>query len=328
MDEKIKYSAVIRTLGKAGDKYRQLLDSLASQSIKPEAIIVYIAEGYIIPEETIGIEQYIYVKKGMVAQRALPYDEVQTEYMLCLDDDLAFPPDTVERMFQLLQAYNADVISPDTFPNAQRPFKYELMMTISGRMRARRFDNTWGYRVMRTGGYSYNKYPRKDVYVSQTNAGACFLCRKKDFLKIRFEEELWMDSMSYALGEDQVMFYKMYCCGLKQLTWYNHQFVHLDAGGNMTSEKEQKRLYGDIFFKNVFWHRFIYTPEKSIFAKLWDILCITYYLTFTLFMSLIKCELRILRTKWRSLLDAYRFLHSEEYKSLPRIVKWYPNLVL
>lgn len=324
----MEYTAVIRTLGTAGEKYQRLLDSLNQQTLSPQKIRVYIAEGYPLPKETIGKEKYIYVKKGMVAQRALPYDEVDTEYMLFLDDDLEFPPNTVEEMFKELQIHNADVISPDIFPNAERPLKAELMMTLSGRMFARRFDNVWGYKVMRTAGYSYNKNQKEEVYLSQTNAGACFLCKKNDFLKIRFEEELWMDSMSYALGDDQVMYYKMYCCGLKQLTWYKHQFVHLDAGGNMTPEKEQKRLYGDMFFKNVFWHRFIYTPEKSIFAKLWDILCITYYLTFTLFMSLIKCELRILRTKWRSLLDAYKFLHSEEYKSLPRIVKLYPNLVL
>ena len=61
----MQYTAVIRTLGKAGEKYQQLLDSLAHQTIKPAAILVYIAEGYPIPKETIGVEQYVYVKKGM-----------------------------------------------------------------------------------------------------------------------------------------------------------------------------------------------------------------------------------------------------------------------
>lgn len=314
-----EYTAAIRTLGKAGEKYQQLLDSLAHQTIKPAAIIVYIAEGYPIPKETIRVEQYVYVKKGMVAQRALPYDEVKTEYLLCLDDDLAFPPDTVERMFQLLKEHNADVISPDIFPNAQRSFKSEFMMTISGRMRARRFDKTWGYKVMRTGGYSYNKYPREEVYISQTNAGACFLCRKEDFLKIRFDEELWMDSMSYALGDDQVMFYKMYRCGLKQLTWYNHQFVHLDAGGNMTHEKEQMRLYGESYFKVIFWHRFIYIPEKHWILKGWSMLCLTYYLIFTLLMSLFKGDIAIFKTKSKALKDANKFLRSDEYHVLPLI---------
>ena len=315
----MQYTVAIRTLGTAGEKYQRLLNSLVAQTVQPASILVYIAEGYPIPTETIGIEQYIYVKKGMVAQRALPYDEVQTEYMLCLDDDLAFPPDTVERMFQLLKAYNADVISPDIFPNAQRPFKYELMMTISGRMRARRFDNTWGYRVMRTGGYSYNKYPRKDVYVSQTNAAACFLCRKEDFLKIRFDEELWMDSMSYALGDDQVMYYKMYLKGMKILTWYKSGFVHLDAGGNTSPEKEEKLIYSDFRFKTIFWHRFVWQCEKSLLLKLWSIVCIIYTFGFALGISLLKGEWNIFRLKRDSIKDGIAFLRSESYKKLPRV---------
>ena len=101
----MEYIVVIRTLGTAGDKYQQLLDSLNKQTIQPSKILVYIAEGYYIPKETIGKEQYIYVKKGMVAQRALPYDEVDTEYILFLDDDLSFPENTVERMITYSGAY-------------------------------------------------------------------------------------------------------------------------------------------------------------------------------------------------------------------------------
>lgn len=95
----MKYTAVIRTLGTAGDKYQILLDSLNKQTIQPSKILVYIAEGYAIPKETIGKEQYIYVKKGMVAQRALPYYEVNTEFILFLDDDLFLPDNFVEKMF-------------------------------------------------------------------------------------------------------------------------------------------------------------------------------------------------------------------------------------
>ena len=52
-----EYTAVIRTLGTAGEKYQQLLNSLQAQTIAPRAIIVYIAEGYPLPKETIGIER-------------------------------------------------------------------------------------------------------------------------------------------------------------------------------------------------------------------------------------------------------------------------------
>ena len=53
------YTAVIRTLGTAGEYYQRTLDSLRLQTIQPDAIVVYIAEGYSTPKKTIGKERYI-----------------------------------------------------------------------------------------------------------------------------------------------------------------------------------------------------------------------------------------------------------------------------
>lgn len=247
------YTAVIRTLGTAGEKYQCLLDSLDKQIIQPSKILVYIAEGYDIPKETIGKEQYIYVKKGMVAQRALPYDDVDTEYILFLDDDVYLPKTAVAQLYQYLVDNDADVISPDVFPNAERSTVDKWMMKLSGRMVDRKDDGKWGYKVMRNSGYSYNAAPKPGIYLSQTNAGPCFFCKKENFLKIHFEEELWMDQMKYPLGEDQVMYYKMYCMGLKQLTWFHSGIRHLDAGSTMMNEeKERMLIYSDFRFKTIF----------------------------------------------------------------------------
>lgn len=317
----MNYTAVIRTLGTAGEKYQTLLDSLNKQTIQPSKILVYIAEGYPIPKETIGKEQYIYVKKGMVAQRALPYDEVDTEYILFLDDDLSFPENTVERMMELLLQEHADVISPDIFPNSSRSLPAEIMMRLSGRMCARRKDNYWGYKVMRNSGYSYNASPIKETYQSQTNAGACFLCSKENFLKIHFEEELWLDKTDYPMGEDQVMYYKMYLMGLKILTWYKHGFVHLDGGGNMLPEKKKKVIYADFRFKTIFWHRFIYLPDISLWSRVWSMICIGYALLFTLLISLLKGRIDIFKLKVKAIKDAIHFIKSEEYRALPLIKK-------
>lgn len=316
----MKYTAVIRTLGTAGEKYQQLLNSLENQTIQPQEIIVYIADGYSLPEETIGRERYVYVKKGMVAQRALEYKEVDTEYILFCDDDIYLPPNSVEELYLSLKDNNAQVISPDVFDNAQRGLRSEFAMTISGRMRARRYDKIWGYKVMRTGGFSYNKYPHEKVYQSQTNAGPCFFCSKKDFLKIKFEEEFWMDKMIYTMGEDQVMFYKMHCMGMKVLTHYKSGIIHLDAGtARISQEKENKTIYSDFYIKIVFWHRFIFLLEKNIIMKLWSILCISYAFLFSLIISLFKCRFDILKLKYNAICAGINFIKSEEYNSLPRI---------
>ena len=315
----MEYSVAIRTLGRAKDKYLMLLNSLKNQSIPPKKILVYIAEGYELPEETIKVEEYIYVKKGMVAQRALRYDEIDTEYILFLDDDVFLPPNSVELLFHQMQDYNADIISPDVFPNSQRTKWDEIQMYISGRMKARHGDNEWGYKVMRTAGYSYNSNPVNDVYLSQTNAGPCFFCKKSTMIDTHFEDELWLDMISYPQGEDQAMFYKMYKRGYKQLTSYNSGIIHLDAGGNRNPEKEKMLIYSDFRFKTIFWHRFIFMPETSVIHKIIDCIAIGYAFGFALLISTLRLRFDILNIKLSAMKDGVNFIQSDEYKNLPKI---------
>ena len=320
MNNEINYTVAIRTLGRAGDKYQQLLNSLSKQTICPSAINVYIAEGYPIPKETIQIERYIYVKKGMVAQRALSFDEIGTEYILFLDDDVYLPQDGVEKLFSALLSEKADVISPDVFPNAERSFWGRVLMTASGRMVARKDDGEWAYKVMNNAGYSYNLKPSKDVYLSQTNAGPCFLCKKRDMLSIHFEDELWLDNMPYAMGEDEVMFYKMYMNGLKILTLFNSGIIHLDAGSTLNSyEVEKTRIYCDFRFKTIFWHRFIYSPEKNSFKKFMSVISIVYTFLFSFLISFLKCRFSIIKIKIIAVQNARKFINSSQYRSLPSI---------
>ena len=245
-----------------------------------------------------------------------------TEYILFLDDDLCFPSDTVEKMRDFLVRENADIIAPDIFPNAHRSILSQILMTFSGRMYARHKKNDcWGYKVLRNSGYSYNSKPIRDTYRSQTNAGACFLCSKQKFLDIHFEEELWMDEVEYSLGDDQVMYYKMYLMGLKQLTWYTHHFIHLDAGQNMCPLKKKKIIYSDFRFKVIFWHRFIFKPEQFLLFRLLDIFCISYFFMLSLMISIFKGELDIFKVKLKALLNGINYLRSSQYHSLPIVRK-------
>lgn len=175
----MNYTVVIRTLGIAGEKYQTLLNSLNRQTVQPSKILVYIAEGYAIPKETIGKEQYIYVKKGMVAQRALLYEEVDTEFILFLDDDVYLPETAVEQLYWYLVDNDADVISPDVFPNAERSFLGKCQMMLSGRMLARKDDGKWGYKVMRNAGYSYNNHPSREFIGRRRMPGIVFFVEKQ-----------------------------------------------------------------------------------------------------------------------------------------------------
>ena len=275
----MQYTAVIRTLGKSGELYQQTLDSLMQQTIKPVAIVVYIAEGYPIPKETVGIEQYVYVKKGMVAQRALQYNEVKTEYILFLDDDIYLPPYAVEKLYNEMVAENGQVIAPCTFPNHEASFSAKLRKSLMGKEVCRFFkDDRWAFKVLRTAGFSYNNNPTKAVYESQTNAGNCFLCCKKDFLDTHYEEELWLDKTPYALPDDQVMFYKMYLHGLKILTSFDSGIIHLDAGSTMADGNDRmlRLMYSEYRNKFIFWYKFIYKQDSALHKRVWAILSIGY----------------------------------------------------
>lgn len=286
----MEYTVVIRTLGTAGGFYQRTLNSLLEQTIQPQAVIVYIAEGYPIPKETIGVEQYVYVKKGMVAQRALSYREVNTEYMLFLDDDVYLSPTGVETLYNEMIEHQAQVISPCTFQNHKVSWKSKVVQSLMGKEVTRVLGDRWAYKVLRTGGFSYNNHPVRSVYASTTNAGPCFFCRKNDFLKIRFEEELWLDETPYALPDDQVMFYKMHLCGLKILTSFDSGIVHLDAGSTMqtSNEKTLKVIYSEFRNKTIFWYKYLYSREKNPLMKGWCLMCFGYMLVMQYILSLVK----------------------------------------
>lgn len=320
----MEYSVIIRTLGKAGEAYQTTLNSVIQQTIRPVDIFVYIAEGYDLPKETIGVEKYVYVPKGMVAQRALKYDEVKAEYCLFLDDDVFLPPDAVAKMYDELIQNEAQVISPCTFENHKTSFKSKVIKMLTGKEVFRIHDDRWAFKVLRTAGFSYNNNPTKLVYESQSNAGPCFLCRKSDFLKINYAEEQWLDKTYYALPDDQIMFYKMYKTGLKILTSFDSGVVHLDASTTIANFKEKslKLIFSEYRNKLIFWHRFIYMPEDKALLRVWSVMAILY----VLILQSIKFSVGYLFGRkeeagyfWRGLKDGFSFLSSDEYKSLNRI---------
>ncbi len=138
------------------------------------------------------------------------------------------------------------------------------MQSLIGKEVTRLWGDRWAYKVLRTGGFSYNNNPIKSVYESTSNAGPCFFCKKKDFLKIHFEEELWLDDAAYALPEDQVMYYKMHLLGLKVLTSFDSGIIHLDAGSATanTPNRIARLIYSEYRNKLIFWYRFIFVQRS------------------------------------------------------------------
>ena len=99
----INYSVVIRTIGKAGEKYQKLLTSIERLEPKPIEVIVVLPEGYALPKERIGSgleETFIYCKKGMVEQRLVGIENAKGEYLFVCDDDVMFDKDFIQMLYK------------------------------------------------------------------------------------------------------------------------------------------------------------------------------------------------------------------------------------
>lgn len=323
MTQPFSYCVAIRTLGTAGEKYLSTLKSAQSQTIPPKKILVYIAEGYDLPKETIGIEQYIYVKKGMVAQRALPYNEVDTEYLLLLDDDLSFPPDMVEKLYNGLCEYNADCISPNTFPNHKMTL-FQKLLAAWNVFTLPMYSKKWAFRIRRNASYSYNNHPTKDIYLSQSAAGPCLLCKKSAYQEIHFEDELFLDMFKYPLGEDLLFSNKIFKNGYKLLVHYNTGIQHLSAkSGHNRKQKEKDISAGEIDY--LLWHRACYNLKTN---TTWDkILCFwSFFLKIFIKFSFLLTG-KTLKGKptesfyyVKGLLQGKQFTQSTEYKKIPNFI--------
>ena len=251
----MEYCVAIRTLGKAGEKYQQELDSLLRQTIPPKHIFVYIPESYPLPRETVGIEEYVRCSKGMVAQRALTLGEVDTPYCLFLDDDVYLAPDSVEKLLLAIKKEEADCIAADTFKNQDMSLRMKIrsvMTTWAMPMES----HYWAFKVTRACSFMYNNRPKGEYYFSQSAAGPCSLWRIDSFRKIHFEDELWMDTQKFAYGEDLMMFHKLYRnCG-KLLVHYTCGVEHLDARtSRQRYESNYSRFYVRSFFLWSIWKR-------------------------------------------------------------------------
>ena len=313
------YYVAIRTLGTAGEKYQTLLNSLDQQTIKPQKILVYIPYGYDLPKETIGWEEYVRCSKGMITQRSLPFDEINTEYILFCDDDLWFADDFVEKMFSGLQDYHADCISPDVFNVQQSSLGGMIKKAISGYAFPRRNDG-WAFKIMRNGGYTYNRKPTEDVLPTESAAGACALIKKNVYKAIHFEDERWMESFGFPLGEDLLFFYKLHSMGKRVLVHFNAGIKHLDAGAGKQVSPDAMRK--GVALSLVVSHRIRYRLRSvSIKDKLlWyasNTLRHIEQFLFVFVKGIVKERRMIFCDYWRGVVDAYRYVHSDAYKQIP-----------
>lgn len=322
MNCELNYCVAIRTLGKAGEKFQQELNSLVNQTLPPKKILVYLAEGYDRPKETVGIEEIIYCPKGMVSQRARDYQEVDTPYVLMLDDDVYLPPTAVEQMMKAIEEEQADCVVADTFPSQELPWKNKFFAAITN-WATPHHDQQWGIKIGRTATFSYLNNPKKDYYPSQSGAGPCSLWRMSAFKACHLEDELWVDSLGFAYGEDLLLYHKLYRNGGKLLIHYTCGAKHLDAQSSRTAYKQDPgRLMKRARSWFILWWRTQYeAKDLSGSDRILSVICYTlkflYDILLHLLYSICRLSYKPLYNYLKGTLAGYRFVHTDDYKKVP-----------
>lgn len=319
------YSIAIRTLGTSGDKFVRLLDSIVTQTIKPEKVIIYIAEGYKKPTYSIGIEEYVEVKKGMVAQRALNYDEINNDYILMLDDDVELAPNSVELLLNAIIQNQADCVAADTFKNHKMSLVKKLYNAFTN-LTFPHYSKNWAFKIITNGSSSYNNNPQNCFYLSQSAAGPASLWKKSTFIQMAMKDELWLDNLGFAYGEDAVMFNKLYKNGKKLGILYNANISHLDGKSNSANyHKDITKFYIRSKASFILWYRICYNLKSSnYFRKTYSFISFFIKLIWLIPIHLIaSIKLRSIKVFYnytKGIYDGIKYVNSEEYRKIPNYI--------
>ena len=317
----LTYSIAIRTLGTSGEVFREELLSIACQTIQPERVLIYIAEGYSQPKYTIGHEVYVWVKKGMMSQRLRTYDEINSDCILMLDDDVILQPDSVEKLLKTMEKKDADCIGVDTFCTHDLPFSQKVYAAITNLVFPH-WSDKWAFKIHRNGSFSYNNYPTKNFYWSQSCAGNAMLWKKSTYKILHLEDELWLDYFPFAYNDDMLESYKVYKNGFKLGIVCNSGIVHLDmksASKDFRESPDWIKTRTETQFI-IWWRTCFKSGDICLLAQIYACLCFifkTIWLFFVMLgISIMKNNTYYLKSYLSGLKGGYTFVQSDKFRAL------------
>lgn len=321
----IDYSVIIRTTGKAGEKYKRLLNAIDALEPKPREVIVVLPEGYGLPEEQLGWETFYFCTKGMVVQRMTGIQLCKTPFALVCDDDVSFGSDFVQKLYFPIRDGVASLSAGPLYSFLPSGVS-AIVDSITGAAVPTIWNKNRYCTVLKTTGYSYNRNlsKMKSFYETQSAAWTCFFADIEALRSIHFEDELWLDQHGYSALDDQTMFYKAWLRGHKTVIVPEAKYVHLD-GKTSTRNNKQPVLFASCFNRVVFWHRYVFSLQNNLHGRIWSKLAFGYRL---LWIYLYDCmdlarkrltpeEFAVKRDGVR---QGWNYIKSEEYRNLPPIV--------
>lgn len=312
-----EYSIVIRTTGRAGQKYARLLETIEALLHKPKEVIVVLPENYELPKERLGYETFYFCPKGMVKQRLYGIEVCKTRYALVTDDDIAFSPDFINKVSIPVVNGSFGLSSGpliEFFPNKG---KQSFFAAITGAAIPTFFHKERYNTVLKNTGYSYNRNIKTGsglLYETQSAAWTCFFADLERLKSIHFEDEIWLDKYGFSAHDDTAMFYKAWIYGIKTVIVADAKYEHLNA---KTSTKGISKAvaFASSFNTYIFWRRFIY-ENNSFIGKIKSVICFYYTHIIGNFVSLLRDNKDIHKLKVNGHKTAKMWIKSDEYKNL------------
>jgi GT2 family glycosyltransferase len=241
--------------------------------------------------------------------------------VLFCDDDVELECTFVEKL--------ADVLLKGRYVCASGPLleffpaydlKHLLASILGGACVMMHGRNNFYTRILKTGGWSYNHSIDTGihkVYEAESLAWTCFMIKTDAMKDIHYEDEMWTERNGYAAFDDQTMFYKLFVNGYKTCVVSDAHYLHND-GKTSTESLKLEPYYAGAFNHYVFWHRYIYSLEKSLVKRCWTKICISYYMGMSKFYNKIKYwhSEKVYKTVCKGFADAKLFVKSKEYSLL------------
>ena len=315
------YSVAIRTLG-TSPVLRPELESIFSQTILPDKVVIYIAKGYVKPSFRVGNEIYVEVDKGMMRQRVLPYSEIESQYLLMLDDDVTLEPDSAAKMLDVLTRNSLDCVVADTFHIQSDPLPSRIYSALTN-FTLPHFSKDKAIKVNCGSTFSYLHRIEKPWYPAESGAGPASLWRMKSFHEMHYEDELWIDRLGFAYGDDQIIFNKLAKNKRKLGMIFDSGCVHRDSKtSSALYKRDPDRFRKRSMARYLVWRRtcldaYPHSLTKRTKCRLAYGAQFMWMIPAHLAAGFRQGGLRPLFQMVKGLLDGISFADKEEFKSLP-----------
>lgn len=215
---------------------------------------------------------------------------------------------------------NIDILIP-FLPQYAAPYRV-ILDSITG-TNLRNKSSKYHIKICSTAGYSINNSIKDNLRLTQSGSFACFMCKTAIVPSLSLKDELWLDATRYALPDDQVFFYKAYIEGFKLCTCIKPDYRHLDGHIGSDGGRKKQMAYSSGRNYYIFWHRFLFSPQKKKLKKIWLRLSIGYrIIIFSILFSgysIMQLDLGYVASYIKGILNGYHFVKSEEYRKLPKL---------